>query len=197
MSQEIDLHILDESLIPQFSEKNPRFLRETGTEAKIVHLILPVIEDLGYQIVRVKLLYHNHLTLQIMAERFDHSMTIEDCEILNNVISPLLDSEDLILDRYHLEISSPGIDRPLVRIEDFKTWQDYFVKIETHIPIEGNKKYRGIIIDSDDKNFILKVEATEKNNEKKLEIPYDSLLSAHLILTNKLIRDTLKKNKNT
>ena len=108
-----------------------RLIVEEGQEARIAAIIMPEIESLGFRLVRVRLSQMNGLTLQIMAERPDGSMSVEDCEILSNAVSPVLDVEDPINAAYHLEVSSPGIDRPLVRRSDFETWSGHVAKLET------------------------------------------------------------------
>ncbi len=108
----------------------PRIVTERGTEARIANIVEPAIRGLGYRLVRVKLSAMNGTTLQIMAERPDGTMTVDDCETVSRDLSPLLDVEDPIDRDYHLEVSSPGIDRPLVRRSDFETWGGHLAKIE-------------------------------------------------------------------
>ena len=121
----------------------PRIIAETGLEARIAHIVEPVVEGLGYRLVRIKMSAMNGATLQIMAERPDGSMTVEDCEILSRDISPALDVEDPIDRAYHLEVSSPGIDRPLVRRSDFERWAGHEAKIELARLLDGRKRFRG------------------------------------------------------
>src|SRR5690349_19663140 len=113
--------------------REDRIVRETGVDARVAHIIEPVVEGLGYRLVRVRLSGQNGLTLQIMAERSDGTMTVEDCEALSRAVSPALDVDDPIDKAYHLEVSSPGIDRPLVRKSDFSTWNGHLVKLDTSI----------------------------------------------------------------
>ena len=110
-----------------------RIIAETGIDARIAAIVEPVLNTMGYRLVRVRLSGQNGLTLQIMAERPDGSMTIEDCEEASNALSPALDVEDPIDRAYNLEVSSPGIDRPLTRLKDFDTYEGYERTIDVHI----------------------------------------------------------------
>ncbi len=173
----------------------PRLFEENGIEAQVATLITPVLKPLGFRLVRIKLLGLNGLTLQIMAECADGSMTIEDCEIVSRTISPLLDVQNIIERKYHLEISSPGIDRPLVRKSDFFHWQGHVAKIETNVEIDGRKKFRGILANVTQDGFTLNTDKNAHKDAMCISIPFDSIIDAHLILTDELIRDALKKNK--
>ena len=108
-----------------------RLIHESGTDAKIAAVVAPVLRTVGFRLVRVRLTSQNGLTLQIMAERDDGTMTVEDCEEVSRALSPVLDVEDPVDKAYHLEISSPGIDRPLVRPTDFEDWAGYEAKISS------------------------------------------------------------------
>src|SRR5215203_3632448 len=122
-----------------------RFITETGVAARVAAIVEPALADLGFRLVRVKVSGLNGCTVQIMAERPDGSMTVEDCETVSRALSPVFDLEDPIGRAYHLEISSPGIDRPLVRAGDFSRWADYEAKIELEVPLNGRKRFRGLI----------------------------------------------------
>ncbi|MDD9328945.1 MAG: ribosome maturation factor RimP, partial [Bartonella sp.] len=137
----------------------------------------------------------NGLTLQIMVERTNGTMTIEDCEIVSRAVASLLDIENVIERKYHLEVSSPGIDRPLVRKSDFFHWQGHLAKIETRTIIDGRQKLRGKLTDIKQNGFILNIEKTANREEVDVFISFSNITNAHLILTDELIRDTLKKNK--
>lgn len=121
----------------------PRIVPEIGLEARIAHIVEPVIAGLGYRLVRVKVSAQNGTTLQIMAERPDGTMTVEDCERVSRDVSPALDVEDPIERAYHLEVSSPGIDRPLVRRSDFARWQGHQAKVEMERPLDGRRRFKG------------------------------------------------------
>jgi ribosome maturation factor RimP len=115
--------------------EDDRLIRESGTEARVAAIIMPVMRDMGFRLVRVRLSGQNGVTLQIMAERLDGSMTVEDCEEVSRAVSPALDVDDPIEKAYHLEVSSPGIDRPLVRAADFEAALGHVAKIETSQPL--------------------------------------------------------------
>nr|WP_245419608.1 ribosome maturation factor RimP [Phyllobacterium salinisoli] len=170
-------------------------IRETGVDARVAGIIEPVLEALGFRLVRVRLSGLNGLTLQIMAERFDGTMTVEDCELVSRTVSPVLDVEDPIDRKYHLEVSSPGIDRPLVRKSDFANWQGHIAKVETSLIHSGRKKFRGRIAAVTEENVTLESDQASYGDDPVVQIPFDLLADARLILTDDLIRDALRKDK--
>lgn len=173
----------------------PRLTEETGVEARVATVIEPVLKPLGFRLVRVRLSGLNGLTLQIMAERSDGSMSIEDCELVSRTISPVLDVEDLIERRYNLEVSSPGIDRPLARKSDFASWRGHIARIETGALIEGRKKFRGRIAEVDSQKVMIELDKSATGENLAVYIPFAEIVQAHLILTDELIRDALHKDK--
>jgi ribosome maturation factor RimP len=173
----------------------PRLIVETGIDARVAQIIEPVIVELGYQLVRVKLSNQNGLTLQIMAERPDGTMTVNDCEAISMAISPVLDVEDPIDKQYNLEISSPGIDRPMVRKGDFLKWQGHIIKCETSVMVEGRKRFKGKILQVTEEGFVLERDQIGYGEEPQVNIPFASLAEGRLILTDDLIRDALKADK--
>src|SRR5690606_7546194 len=126
--------------------QDARSISETGTEARVAAIVAPGIQAQGYRLVRVKLTAHDGLTLQIMAERPDGSMPVDDCEQVSLAVSPALDVDDPIDGAYQLEISSPGIDRPLVRQDDFVNAIGQIARIETAVSVAGRKRFRGTIV---------------------------------------------------
>jgi ribosome maturation factor RimP len=122
-----------------------RFIREVGLAANVAALIEPALENRGFRLVRVAISGREGKTVQVMAERPDGTMSIEDCELVSREISPLLDVHDPIAGSYRLEVSSPGIDRPLVRPSDFEVWSGHEAKIELKEPIDGRKRIRGML----------------------------------------------------
>ena len=132
-----------------------RIIRESGVDARIATIVFPVLSAAGYRLVRVRLTGQNGLTLQIMAERDDGSMDVDGCEEVSRAVSPVLDVEDPIEKAYHLEISSPGIDRPLVRKGDFEAALGHLVKIETAVMVADRKRFRGKIAAIGDLNIRL------------------------------------------
>ena len=177
------------------NEFEPRLITETGLDQRLADIIEPVLVDLGFRLTRVRMLNQNGATLQIMAERNDGTMTVEDCEAVSMAISPVLDVEDPIDREYHLEVSSPGIDRPLVRKSDFTRWQGHLLKCETSIMIGNRKRFRGKIVESDADGFTLERDQVAYGEEQKVVIPFTALSDAKLILTDDLIRDALRADK--
>jgi ribosome maturation factor RimP len=152
---------------------------------RVAKLIEPVLEGMGFRLVRVKL---SGPTLQIMAERPDGSFTIDDCEQASRAISPMLDVEDVISSRYFLEMSSPGIDRPLVRAQDFERWAGHEAKIEMAVPQAGRKRFRGVLEGVADGEVRLFIDNPEGGVEKLLiGVPFADIGEAKLILTDALI----------
>ncbi|KEQ04350.1 MULTISPECIES: ribosome maturation factor RimP [Pseudorhizobium] len=177
------------------TEKEPRIIVETGVELRIAEIIDPVIADMGYRLVRVRLLNQNGLTLQVMAERDDSTMTVEDCEKVSMAISPVLDVEDPVDKAYHLEVSSPGIDRPMVRKSDFTRWHGHIVKCETSIMVDNRKRFRGKIAETNDEGFTIERDQVAYGEAPSVTIPFTALSEAKLILTDDLIRDALRADK--
>ena len=173
----------------------PREIVETGLEAKVAAIVEPEIEDLGFQLVRIKISGVNGMTLQIMAERPDGTMNVAGCEEISRAISPILDIEDPIDRNYHLEISSPGIDRPLVRKSDFATWAGYIAKLETRQMINGRKRYKGQILSVDGDEITFRREAPAKDEDPEFVIPVSEIKDAKLVLTDDLIDQALKRDK--
>ncbi len=173
----------------------PRIVTETGVDARVAAIIEPVMKSEGFRLVRVRLSGMNGFTLQIMAERADGTMTVEDCEALSRTVSPLLDVEDPIDRAYHLEVSSPGIDRPLVRRSDFARWRGHIAKIDTSVLVAGRKRFRGTITDAGDTTVTLFRDQPSIGDENESVIPYAAISEARLILTDELIRESLRADK--
>ncbi|OLP45352.1 ribosome maturation factor RimP [Rhizobium oryziradicis] len=181
--------------VPATDLLEPRLITETGLDRRIAEIIEPVALDLGFKLVRVRMMNQNGLTLQIMAERADGTMTVTDCEALSQAISPVLDVEDPVDKEYHLEVSSPGIDRPMVRISDFTRWQGNLLKCETSILVDNRKRFRGKITDVTSDGFVLERDQAAYGEEPRVTIPFTALAEAKLILTDDLIRDALRADK--
>ncbi len=171
-----------------------RIIRESGTEARIATIIAPVLRAMQFNLVRVRLSGQNGLTLQIMAEREDGTMTVEDCEEVSRAVSPALDVDDPIDKAYHLEVSSPGIDRPLVRKSDFATWKGQVIKIETSLLVAERKRFRGRIEEADDAGILIARDQPAYGEEPTVRVPFEAISEARLILTDDLIRDALSKD---
>jgi ribosome maturation factor RimP len=180
--------------MPQ-TEHEPRLIIETGLDLRIAEIIEPVLIAMDFRLVRVRMLNQNGATLQIMAERNDGTMDVDGCEAVSVAISPVLDVEDPIDREYHLEVSSPGIDRPMVRKSDFARWQGHLVKIETSIMIDNRKRFRGKITEANEEGFTIERDQVAYGEEPRVTIPFSALAEGKLILTDDLIRDALRADK--
>jgi ribosome maturation factor RimP len=172
-----------------------RLTRESGLEARIAHIVEPIANDLGYDLVRVKVSGLNGMTVQIMAERPDGTMTVEDCELLSRNVSPAMDVADPINREYHLEISSPGIDRPLTRTKDFETWAGHEAKIEMEVAVDGRKRFRGVLLGVKDEAAGVRLLDTPA--EADVWLPIDSIGEARLVLTDQLVKAALRRSAAT
>jgi len=186
---------VSDAYLAPIENDEPRIVRETGVDARVAAIIEPVLNSAGYRLVRVRLSGMNGLTLQIMAERADGTMTVEDCEHVSRMISPLLDVEDPIDRAYHLEVSSPGIDRPLVRMSDFAKWRGHIAKVETSVMVDGRKRFRGTITGLKQDAVTLEADKAKHGEAMVADIPLDTIADARLILTDELIRAALKADK--
>ncbi|MEL6734292.1 MAG: ribosome maturation factor RimP [Pseudomonadota bacterium] len=172
-----------------------RIVREEGVDARIAAIVAPVIEDMGYRLVRARMYDHNGLTMQIMAEKPDGTMAVSDCELVSKALSPVLDVEDPVSAAYSLEVSSPGIDRPLVRHSDFETWAGHAAKVETVTLVEGRKRFKGTLTGLDGETLVLRREDVPAGEASENRIPLNLVAAANLILTDDLIREALRRDK--
>jgi len=169
-----------------------RLTRETGLEARIAHIVEPIANDLGYELVRVKVSSLNGMTVQIMAERPDGTMAVEDCEKLSRNVSPALDVADPINREYHLEISSPGIDRPLTRAKDFELWAGHEAKVEMEEAVNGRKRFRGVLLGV--KGGDAGIRLPDAPGPLEWWLPMEHIGEARLVLTDELVRAALKRS---
>jgi len=174
--------------------EDDRIIRESGVDARVASVIMPVLKGIGFRLVRVRLSGQNGLTLQIMAERDDGTMTVEDCEEVSRAVSPALDVADPIEKAYHLEVSSPGIDRPLVRKSDFVAWIGHQVKMETSILVTDRKRFKGKIAEAGESDVLIERDVPAYGDEPRVRVPYETIAEARLVLTDDLIRDALSKD---
>lgn len=170
-------------------------MRETGPAAEIAALAEPVLEDMGFRLVRVVMSRRDGGTIQIMADRPGGSINVDDCADISRRLSPLLDAHDPIEGRYFLEVSSPGIDRILVRPSDFEDWAGYEVKVELKELIDGRRRFRGILEGYADGEMRLEVKLDETSEPQIIGIPVGLIDDAKLVLTDELIRASLAKAK--
>ncbi len=174
---------------------DPRLIVEPGLPARVGTIAEPVIEQLGYRLVRVKVSPADGCTVQIMAERPDGSMTVEDCESISRTLSPVLDVADLIERAYRLEVSSPGIDRPLVRKSDFDRYAGHLAKIEMEIPVNGRKRFRGLVIGTQGEAAHIRRDDTEAGEDADILLPIEEMSEARLVLTDELVTQALRREK--
>ncbi len=164
-------------------------IAKASIDRRLAEIITPVIEDLGYELVRVRLQGGKSSTLQIMADKPDGGIEVDDCARISTAVSAILDVEDPLEDTYTLEVSSPGIDRPLTRLKDFDDWVGYDAKIETTEMIDGRRRFRGILAGTEDGEVLLTIP------EGTVGLQFDWLSDAKLVLTDALIAEMLKQRK--
>jgi ribosome maturation factor RimP len=149
----------------------------------------PVIESAGFKLVRLRIMGGEHKTLQIMAERADGSMDVEGCATLSHILLDFIETEDPIEGDYEIEVSSPGIDRPLTRLADFSRWKGHEAKIELTAPLDGRKRFRGRLEGLDGNDVVI------ISQNQRIQFPFRTILEAKLVLTDKLIQEDLKARK--
>ncbi len=169
----------------------PRLVMEQGIAARIAAAIEPALGTFGFRLVRVKVTGRDGGTLQVMAERPDGTFTIDDCETVSRALSPILDVEDPIQAAYRLEVSSPGIDRPLVRRSDIERAAGHEAKFEMTMMVDGRKRFRGIIEGIE--NEAVKLKSTDDKDDALL--PLNEIADAKLVLTDTLIEEALRRDK--
>jgi ribosome maturation factor RimP len=177
-----------------FAEE-PRLITEPGRAARVAALAEPVLADLGYRLVRVRISGAAGCTVQIMAERPDGAMAIEDCEAASRALSLVLDAADPIEGAYRLEISSPGIDRPLVRHSDFDRYAGHVAHIEMTVPVDGRKRFRGELLGTEGEFARLRHRAAADQDVVDLLLRIDDMAEARLVLTDALISESLRRSK--
>jgi len=180
---------------PQTSVE-PRLITEQGTAARVAAVAEPVLEGLGFRLVRVRISGLAGMTVQIMAERADGTMTVEDCETVSRTLSPVLDAADLIERAYRLEISSPGIDRPLVRRSDFERFTGSSIKIEMAVAVNGRRRFRGRILGTQGEAVHLHREDAGPDEASEIVLAIEEMAEARIVLSDDVIVQSLKRSKN-
>ena len=177
----------------------PRLVLEHGQAMRVATIASRVLKDVGFRLVRVKISGVNGMTVQIMAERPDGTMTVSDCEAASTALSPVLDIEEPVPQAYHLEMSSPGIDRPLVRISDFARAIGHEVRLEMSVMVGDRKRFRGWIegVEGEGSAAMLKLRRMDARADEEADVvlPLRDLAEARLVLTEALIRESLKAAK--
>ena len=164
-------------------------IAKAAIDKRLAEIVQPMIEGMGYELVRVRLLSGKTDILQVMAEKPEGGIEVDDCAKISTAISAVLDVEDPIVEEYTLEVSSPGIDRPLTRLKDFEMWSGYEAKIETDQLIEGRRRFKGDIAGVEGDEVLVTIE------EGTIGLKFEWLSDAKLVLTDELIRDVLKSRK--
>ncbi len=167
---------------------------KTSIDQRLAAILTPVVEGMGFELVRIRLMAGRSKTLQIMADRPDGGIDVDECGEISTAISATLDVEDPIEEAYTLEVSSPGIDRPLTRLKDFEAWAGYEAKVETTELIDGRRRFRGTLEGVEEGEVLIEVEA-EGEGRVTIGLPFEWLSDAKLVLTEDLIRDMLKARK--
>ncbi|UWP92099.1 ribosome maturation factor RimP [Aliiroseovarius crassostreae] len=166
---------------------------KTAMDQRLAGIVGPVIEGMGFELVRLRLQGGNTPMLQIMAQRPDGGIEVDECAEISTAISAVLDVEDPIEENYTLEVGSPGIDRPLTRLKDFDAWQDYTAKIETTELIDGRKRFKGTLMGTEGNEVLIEIE--NQGEMVTIGLDFDWLADAKLVMTDELIRDVLRARK--
>ena len=166
-------------------------IAKTAIDRRLAALVTPAIEALGFELVRIRLMGGKTRILQVMADRPDGGIIVEDCAKISTAISAILDVEDPLDDQYVLEVSSPGIDRPLTRLKDFDIWQGYEARIETTELIDGRRRFKGNLVGIEGEEVLLEIE------EGTIGLQFEWLSDAKLVLTDDLIAEMLRQRKAT
>ena len=172
-----------------FGKMTNDLIAKSAVEKKLLKLIDPIVIDMGFELVRLRLISSKEITLQIMAIRPNGFINVDECAELSTAISALLDVEDPIIDAYSLEVSSPGIDRPLTRIKDFEDFEGYEARLETVELIDGRKRFKGTLAGINGSEVLINVD------EGTIGLEFEWLAEAKLVLTDELIKEMLKQRK--
>ncbi len=164
-------------------------IAKAAIDKRLAGIVQPVIEDLGFELVRIRLMSGKKIILQIMAERPNGGIEVDDCAKISTEVSAILDVEDPVVEEYALEVSSPGIDRPLTRLKDFDMWEGYEARIETTELIDGQRRFKGELRGIQDDEVLIEIP------QGIIGLKFDWLSDAKLILTDELIAQTLKARK--
>jgi ribosome maturation factor RimP len=173
----------------------PRLISEQGIAARVAAVAEPVLLSIGYRLIKVKVSGLDGCTVQIMAERPDGSMAVDDCEAVSRALSPVLDVADPIERAYRLEVSSPGMDRPLVRRSDFERFAGHQIKIELSHPIGGRRRFRGLLLGLEEGAVHIRLDDEAAGGPNELRIAIEDMTEAKLVLTEALIAESLRRGK--
>lgn len=168
-------------------------IAKTAIDRRLAEIVTPAIEGMGFELVRIRLMGGRTPTLQIMADRPEGGIVVEDCARISTAVSAVLDVEDPIEENYTLEVSSPGIDRPLTRLKDFAMWVDYEARLETNELIDGRRRFKGMLRGVEGDEVLIEIE--EGKETLTIGLKFDWLSDAKLILTDDLIAEMLRQKK--
>ena len=168
-------------------------IAKTAMDRRLADIVTPVIEGMGFELVRIRLMGGKIHTLQIMADRPEGGIVVEDCATISTAVSAVLDVEDPLEDEYVLEVSSPGIDRPLTRLKDFEMWEGYEARIETTELIDGRRRFKGMLAGAEGDEVLIEIE--DQGALVTIGLQFDWLSDAKLILTDDLIAEMLRQRK--
>jgi len=168
-------------------------IAKTSIDRRMAEILTPVIEDMGFEVVRIRLMGGKTNTLQVMAERPEGGIEVDECADISTAISAILDVEDPLEDTYTLEVSSPGIDRPLTRLKDFETFEGYEAKLETTDMIDGRRRFKGVLAGVEGEDVLINIEQGAET--VTIGLNFDWLSDAKLVLTDELIKEMLKQRK--
>ena len=168
-------------------------IAKTAVDRRLAEIVSPTIEGLGFELIRLRMQGGRHPLLQIMADRPEGGIDVDDCASISTAVSALLDVEDPIEENYTLEVSSPGIDRPLTRLKDFDLWEGYEARVETSEQIDGRKRFKGLLRGTEGEEVLIEIE--EKGEQVVIGLQFDWLTDAKLVLTEELIAEMLRQKK--
>ncbi len=168
-------------------------IAKTAMDRRLAELLSPVIEGLGFELVRIRLMGGATRTLQIMADRPDGGIEVDECGAISTAVSAVMDVEDPIEENYVLEVSSPGIDRPLTRLKDFDMWKGWEARLETSELIDGRRRFKGMLAGVEGEEVLIEIE--EGQETLTIGLQFDWLSDAKLILTDDLIAEMLRQKK--
>jgi ribosome maturation factor RimP len=168
-------------------------IAKTAIDRRLAEIVTPTIEGMGFELVRIRLMGGRTPTLQIMADRPEGGIVVDECGRISTAVSAILDVEDPIEENYVLEVSSPGIDRPLTRLKDFDVWADYEARLETNELIDGRRRFKGTLRGTEGDEVLIEIE--EGKETLTIGLKFDWLSDAKLILTDDLIAEMLRQKK--
>ncbi len=177
------------------AHSEPRLIVEQGVAARVAAIAEPVLSGIGYRLVRVRISGLDGCTVQIMAERPDGTMTVDDCETVSRALSPVLDVADPIDRAYRLEVSSPGMDRPLVRRSDFERFAGHQLKVEMAVAIDGRRRFRGLLLGVAGEAARIRRDDAAPGEANEVLLPIEEMAEAKLVLTEALIAESLRRGK--